>query len=89
MERRHKALSEPVLKFFSPDDLDYIDESIWHYWNMTGTESSDLSHGIAWKTRYNGDPMPYQSALFEDAPLPPEGLKHFAAMGERLGWRSA
>lgn len=88
-ENRHIALVDPVLNFFSKDDIDYWDEAISHYWKMTGTETSDKSHGIAWKTRKNGDPMPYQSAFLEDERLPPQGLSHFARMAHERGWRSA
>jgi hypothetical protein len=33
---------------------------------MTGMEASDESHGTAWKTRFNGDPMPYEAALLSN-----------------------
>ncbi|MER9402708.1 Panacea domain-containing protein [Mesorhizobium caraganae] len=88
VEARHVALVDPVLNFFSPDDLKYWDEAISHYWNMTGAETSDHSHGIAWRSRENGDPMPYQSAFFEDEPLPPAGLSRFASMAHEKGWHS-
>jgi hypothetical protein len=56
----------PDLSLFTDEDISYIDASISHYWHKTGTESSDESHGVAWKTRANGDPMPYESALLSD-----------------------
>ncbi|WP_269584942.1 Panacea domain-containing protein [Roseibium sp. Sym1] len=87
-EKRHIALEDPVMRYFSPEDLEYIDEAIEHYRIMTGTETSDSSHGTAWKTRKNGDPMPYQSAFLEDAPLPDEALKKFELMGIERRWRS-
>lgn len=88
VERRHVALVDPVLNLFSKDDIEFLDESISHYWNMTGIESSDQSHGVAWKTRENGDPIPYQAAYFEDSPLPPQTLNKLAAMARKEGWWS-
>ena len=41
IERRTIPLQEADLSFFSSDDLRYVNDSIRHYWNMTGTESSD------------------------------------------------
>ena len=66
VEIRTIALDRPDVSIFSDDDRGFIDNSIRHYWDMTGTESSDQSHGIAWQTRFNGDPMPYESALLSD-----------------------
>jgi antitoxin SocA-like protein len=61
-EFRPVARAEPVLKFFSREDIEYLDESIHHYWDMIGTESSDESHGIAWKSRQIGDLIPYEAS---------------------------
>jgi len=66
IENRTIALDVPRLRLLGTDDIRYIDSAIEHYWDMTGTESSDESHGVAWKTRANGDPMPYETALLSD-----------------------
>ena len=66
VEQRTIALDHPNLSFFSEEDLFFVNASISHYWEMTGMESSDESHGIAWHTRANGDQMPYESALLSD-----------------------
>ena len=88
VETRPIAKAAAVLNFFSAEDIDYLDESIKHYWDMTGTETSDQSHGIAWKTRKDGDPIPYQAAYFEDTPLEPSNLNRLASLGEKQHWRS-
>jgi Protein of unknown function (DUF4065) len=80
---------EPILRFFSPDDIDYLAESLRHYWDMTGTETSDESHGIAWKSRMIGDPIPYEAAYFEDKPLSSSALERLAGIAKRLQLRSA
>ena len=87
-EKRHVAKVEPVLRAFSPEDLDYLNEAVEHYRYLTGTEASDESHGVAWKTRHDGDPMPYQSAYFEDAPLPQATLDRLVDIAKTKKWHS-
>jgi antitoxin SocA-like protein len=74
-EFRPVARADPVLKFFSREDIEYLDESIHHYWDMIGTESSDESHGIAWKSRQIGDLIPYEASYFSDLPLSKTALQ--------------
>ncbi len=69
-EHKTIALVSPNLELFSQDDLSFVDESIGYYWNKTGIEASDDSHGAAWKSRNNGDLMPYELAYLSDKPLP-------------------
>ena len=69
VEYRTIAHMTPDLSMFSENDMKYVDASIRHYWDLTGTEASDESHGAAWKTRHDGDPMPYELALLSDAPI--------------------
>jgi len=66
VEQRTIALVEANLSLFSDVDLEYVRRSIRHYWDKTGMESSDESHGIAWLTRAIGASMPYESALLSD-----------------------
>jgi hypothetical protein len=87
-EKRHVAKVQPVLRAFSPEDLDYLDESIRHYWNLTGAEASDESHGTAWRARQLGDPIPYQAAFFEDAPLPVKIIERLSAIAREKHWQS-
>jgi|GraSoiStandDraft_4_1057263.scaffolds.fasta_scaffold198494_2 hypothetical protein len=88
-EYRPIAKAEPVLKFFSREDLEYLDESIEHYRNMTGTERDDQAHGIAWKSRNDGDAIPYEAAYFEDKPLPQASLERLARIARQRNLRSA
>jgi hypothetical protein len=89
VENRTIPKVNPVLKFFSPDDLEYLDESISHFRDMTGMETSDASHGIAWKTRNDGDLMPYEAAYFEDTPARKKTLTRIAEAHKDKAWRSA
>jgi hypothetical protein len=69
IEHRTVAQDEPNMSLFTPEDVSFVDKSISHYWEKSGTESSDESHGVAWRTRSNGDPMPYELAWLSDQPL--------------------
>ena len=66
VEQRTIALASPDMSLFTNDDLAYVERSIQRYWDMTETETSDELHGVAWQTRANGEPMPYESALLSD-----------------------
>jgi hypothetical protein len=68
-EQRPIALTDPVITLFSRDDLDCLDRAISAYWDKTGSETSDISHGVAWKSRSDGEPMPYELAYLSDKPI--------------------
>lgn len=69
IELRTIALVDPNLERFDADDLRFVDAAIAYYWEMTGTETSDDSHGTAWRTHTNGAPLPYELARLSDKPL--------------------
>lgn len=87
-EYRPVAKAEPVLKFFSPEDIEYLDESLRHYWEMTGIETSDESHGVAWKSRNIGDAIPYEASYFNDKPLSSAGVQRLAKIAREHNLRS-
>ena len=65
-EQRTISLIDANTDKFTSEDLAFVDSSVSYYWNLTGMETSDDSHGPAWLTRHNGDPMPYESSLLSD-----------------------
>lgn len=79
---------QPSLYFFSDDDIDYVDRAINYYWSKTGKETSDDSHGIAWKILSDLDPMPYEFARLSDALIPSTQLERLKSIGQEEGWRS-
>jgi len=90
IEKRTVALVEPNLdKYFTATDMSFVDRSIRHYWELTGTEASDESHGAAWRTRRDNDPMPYDLALFSDEPLSLEKHLKIEDLIYEKGWISA
>jgi hypothetical protein len=80
VELRTIAVDGPSLSIFSERDLWYVERSISHYWDMTGMESSDESHGVAWLTRANGDPMPYEVSILSDRQPTPDQMKRLKSL---------
>jgi hypothetical protein len=87
-EQRPFALVKPSMRYFSADDVGYLDSAIEAYWSFTGRDVSRDSHGVAWETRANGDPMPYDLALLSDETLSQREVTHFARLAEERGWHS-
>ena len=69
IEKRPIAIAAPSMRFFSEDDIEFVIQAILYYWDKTGKGASDNSHGVAWSTRENGDPMPYELAYLSDETL--------------------
>ena len=88
MEQRTIAVDKPDLRLFSDDDLTYVDRAIQHYWDKTGMETSDESHGVAWRTRKDNDPMPYELAFLSDEPLDLDHLMRIEGLIRDKGWIS-
>lgn len=76
------------LHYFSEDDIHYVKKAIERFWDLNARQSSDSSHGIAWKTREELDPMPYEAAIFSDAELGGRTLERLKSMGRERGWTS-
>lgn len=87
-EERAVVEGTPLISLLSAEDKKFLDHSISHYWFMTGEESSDESHGVAWKTRSDGDPMPYELSLLSDEPLPAKQLERIKHLIYERGWIS-
>ena len=87
-EQRPVALQQPILNFFSQQDLEYLDRAISAYWEKTGTEVSDISHGAAWRSREDGEPMPYELAYLSDEPLGAGQKAKLLKLATSFGWNS-
>ena len=88
IEKRTIPLVQYDLSLFTEDDIRFVDAAITYYWMMTGTETSDDSHGTAWKTHNNGDPLPYELARLADRLLPPDMEAKIARRARERGWKS-
>ena len=87
-EHRTIALAEPDLSKFNDEDLRFVENSIRYYWNLTGRETSDDSHGVAWKTHYNGDTLFYELSRLSDKPLSQRMYRRLLGRARAAGWLS-
>lgn len=88
VEQRIIAEVRSDVRVFMAEELRFVDRAISHYWDKTGTEASDDSHGIAWKTRVDGDPMPYELAYLSDRELEGRQLARLLDKATARGWKS-
>ena len=87
-QRTIPKVKSEIAKLFSDDDISYVKSSIEYYWELSGEETSDDSHGVAWRSRDDGDPMPYELALLSDASPSDAQAQRILEMADRLGWNS-
>jgi hypothetical protein len=66
IEQRPIAKIPPNLAYFTRADLAFVEDSIDYYWDKTGTEASDDSHGMAWQARNLRETIHYELAYLSD-----------------------
>ena len=68
--RQHRlvALRDPDLSAFTEDQLAIIDDVIEQYWEKTGAEVSELSHGPAWQVAKLRGRLPYDAVFLTSDP---------------------
>jgi Protein of unknown function (DUF4065) len=88
VEERVIPREAAVVLDFPAKDLHYFQQAINYYWSMTGTETSDDSHGVAWKTRRNMDPFPYELAYLSDRQLEGRQLARLEKLAVERGWKT-
>lgn len=69
VQKRTHALREADLNLFSARDIAIVDAVISELWGQTATTVSNGSHGRAWKTRNDGDRIPYEAAYLSNEPI--------------------
>ena len=87
-EQRPVAIQDPVLTFFSAQDLAFLDRSVSVYWDKTGKEVSDISHGAAWGSRDDGESMPYELAYLSDEHVGRGQRARLLKLAAEHGWNS-
>jgi hypothetical protein len=88
VEKRPVAIAEPNLSYFDAEDLAFIEGAISYYWDKTGIETSDDSHGVAWRSRPTGSPMYYELSYLSDAEISPRQRISVLERARRMEWRS-
>jgi hypothetical protein len=89
VEERIIAKSKANLYLFSTDDVRYVDRAIAYFWDLNARTASDVSHGVAWATREELDPMPYELSFLSDHKLSGATLSRVKAISVERGWKSA
>jgi hypothetical protein len=88
VEKKPVTGARPNLDYFTPEDMDFVEASISYYWDKTGIETSDDSHGIAWLSRMNGDPMFYELSYISDQQIGPKQRMRLLDRAKKGAWRS-
>jgi|HubBroStandDraft_6_1064221.scaffolds.fasta_scaffold63714_1 hypothetical protein len=71
---------------FDEDDIAFVEASITYYWHLNARETSDDSHGVAWKTHNNGDILAYELARLSDKPLTEAQRSRLMRKAYKMGW---
>jgi hypothetical protein len=87
-EKKPIPLGKPNMSYFSEEDMRFVETAIRHYWDLTGQESSDDSHGVAWRSRANGTPMFYELAYLSDRNAGPLQSERALSKAAKAGWSS-
>lgn len=85
-QQRPIALRRADLSVFSADDIALLDDVIRGSWGKTGAEVSEQSHRMAWKTRINGDDIPYEAAWLSEAPPTALEILKTEQLAQQYGW---
>lgn len=85
-QSRALALRAPDLSVFGPDDVAFLARAIRESWGKTATEVSEQSHRIEWKTRSDGDPIPYEAAWLSNAGISASDREKTEALALEHGW---
>jgi hypothetical protein len=73
---------------FSGEDVRLVQEAIKYYWGRSARHVSDESHGVAWKTRSDGDPMPYELSYLSDEELGTKQRDRLLRLSQERGLHS-
>lgn len=87
-EGRPVALAPPDLHWFDEADLVFLARAVDRAWDDGANGASDGSRGVAWRTRHNHDPMPYEGALLSDATLGDHVVGRLLPRARERGWTS-
>jgi hypothetical protein len=88
LQHRIVPLRDADLSIFSGEEIALVDRAIEFFRNRTARETSDLSHGKAWKTRYDGDLIPYEAAFLSNEPITAADVSRTEELGRKLNWHA-
>jgi len=88
IEYRPLAKVTPVLRWFSDVTYHMLTSLSPIIGVLPGAKLAMIRTGIAWSSRNDLDPMPYESALFSDEQPKDSQLNRLATIGREFGWKS-
>ena len=86
--RQDRVVAErmPYTDLFSDDELAVVDEFISRFWGQTAEEVSDASHDIIWKTRNDGDAIPYEAIYLSNGDVTPQEIERTRQLAKEFAW---
>ncbi len=86
MQHRTVAMRPAILSLFTEDELQIVDGVISDLWSQNGTEVSNASHDIRWKTLQMDDPMPYELAYLSNEAITEHDRRRTEALAAEFAW---
>lgn len=85
-QHRTVALREPIIDFFTPDEISIVDEVISELWTQNATEVSNASHDVRWRVLQERDSLPYEFAFLSDDSVSEAEDRRTRELAAELGW---
>ena len=89
VQDRTIAQRPAFLDLFTQSELALVDSIIEQLWAKSAGAVSKESHGVAWATRHDLEPIPYEAAFLSDDKLTADEQSRFTQLGRERGWQSA
>ena len=87
VQKRPVPLREPDLGIFTSEQVALVDEVITGLWNMNATETSQWSHGKAWRAAVSdGELIPYEAVFVSNAPIDQSDIARTHELAAQHGW---
>ncbi|MBI1258411.1 MAG: DUF4065 domain-containing protein [Chloroflexi bacterium] len=80
------ALREPNYKIFSAQDIAYVDDIIRSFWNSSGTDTADLTHGEVFKLLNPLEAIPYEASIISYEEVTQEDIASAQELIKKYGW---
>ena len=84
-QHRVVAQRHPNLESFSTQEIADVDGFIRRFWEYSGTDMANLTHGIAWEVANMTEAIPYEASIISDEDLTQEDLDHINHLVQRYG----
>lgn len=89
IQDRTIAQREAFLDLFSKSEIALVDSVIDRLWAKSAGAVSEESHGVAWATRADREPIPYEAAYLSNDKMTDDEMGRFSRLGQERGWHSA